>query len=87
MPPFPRGRLTKERLSGPIIEKGAKIGAAAVLLPGVRIGAGALVGAGAVVTRDVKAGGVVAGNPARLRRMVGELRYEDDAQPYPDEEN
>ena len=39
-----------------IVEDGASVGAGAVILPGVRIGAGAMVGAGAVVTRDVPAG-------------------------------
>jgi hypothetical protein len=41
------------------------IGANATVLPGLSIGAGALVGAGAVVTKDVTAGAVVKGNPAR----------------------
>lgn len=45
--------------------KGASIGSGAVILPGVTIGEGAMVGAGAVVTRDVEAGKVVAGIPAR----------------------
>jgi UDP-2-acetamido-3-amino-2,3-dideoxy-glucuronate N-acetyltransferase len=50
------------------VERGASIGSGAVVLGGVRIGAGALVGAGAVVTRDVAAGGIVSGNPARQHR-------------------
>ncbi len=48
-----------------LVERGASIGSGAVILGGVRIGEGALVGAGAVVTRDVAAGEVVAGSPAR----------------------
>jgi len=49
--------------------RGASIGSGAVILGGITIGAGALVGAGAVVTKDVEAGTVVAGCPARLLRM------------------
>ena len=48
------------------VGNGASIGAGAVILPGLRIGAGAFVAAGAVVTRDVPAGAVVRGNPARI---------------------
>lgn len=47
------------------IEEGASIGANATLLPGLRIGRRAFVAAGAVVTRDVAAHALVAGNPAR----------------------
>lgn len=54
------------RLGGTVrIGNGALIGIGAVVLPGVSIGAGATVGAGAIVIRDVSAGAVVAGNPAR----------------------
>jgi acetyltransferase-like isoleucine patch superfamily enzyme len=48
--------------------RGASIGSGAVIMGGVTIGAGALVGAGAVVTKDVQAGTVVAGCPARFLR-------------------
>ncbi|MBU6451109.1 MAG: sugar O-acetyltransferase [Cyanobacteria bacterium REEB67] len=43
------------------------IGGGAIILPGVTIGDGAVVGAGSVVTRNVAAGAVVVGNPARAR--------------------
>jgi UDP-2-acetamido-3-amino-2,3-dideoxy-glucuronate N-acetyltransferase len=48
-----------------VVERGASLGSGCVVLGGVRIGEGALVGAGAAVTRDVGAGEVVAGVPAR----------------------
>ncbi len=49
-----------------LVKKRASIGSNATILCGVTIGEGALVGAGSVVTHDVPAGAVVAGNPARL---------------------
>jgi acetyltransferase-like isoleucine patch superfamily enzyme len=72
---YPLSPGVKDRLAGPVIRKGAKIGANATLLPGVVIGEHALVGAGAVVVRDVPAGTVVAGNPARVIRQITELPY------------
>jgi acetyltransferase-like isoleucine patch superfamily enzyme len=50
-----------------VVENGASIGSAAVILGGVRIAAGALVGAGAVVTKDVDPGATVVGVPASPR--------------------
>ena len=52
------------------VGKGASIGAGAVIVCGVEIGAYAMVGAGAVVTKDVPAHALVVGNPARVRGYV-----------------
>jgi len=52
------------------IKRGASIGSGATLLCGITVGENAVVGAGSVVTRDVPAGAVVAGNPARVIKSV-----------------
>ena len=72
---YPESPGVKDRLTGPIVRKGAKIGANATLLPGVVVGEYALVGAGTVVVRDVPAGAVVVGNPGRVIRHISELPY------------
>jgi acetyltransferase-like isoleucine patch superfamily enzyme len=54
------------------VERGASIGSGATLLCGITIGRRAIIGAGSVVTRDVPADAVVAGNPARILRMLKE---------------
>jgi len=51
------------------VKRGASIGSGATILCGVTIGEAATVGAGSVVTKDVPAGAVVAGNPARVLRQ------------------
>jgi UDP-2-acetamido-3-amino-2,3-dideoxy-glucuronate N-acetyltransferase len=51
-----------------LVKKGASIGSGSTLLCGITIGERAVVGAGSVVTKDVPAGAVVAGNPARVLR-------------------
>lgn len=52
------------------------IGTDVIILPGVTLHEGAVVGAGSVVTRDVPACGVVAGNPARIKKYRDVERYE-----------
>jgi acetyltransferase-like isoleucine patch superfamily enzyme len=52
------------------VKKGASIGSGATILANVTVGEGAMVGAGSVVTRDVQAGTIVAGNPARVLRSL-----------------
>ncbi|MEJ7615978.1 MAG: acyltransferase [Pyrinomonadaceae bacterium] len=59
------------KLVSTVVRRGASIGTGATILSGLEIGERAIVGAGAVVTRDVAAGAVVAGNPAGpLRKSV-----------------
>lgn len=53
-----------------LIKKGAAIGTAAMIMPGVTIGEGAIVGGGAVVTKDVPAWTVVAGVPAKVIKVL-----------------
>jgi UDP-2-acetamido-3-amino-2,3-dideoxy-glucuronate N-acetyltransferase len=65
-----------------IVRRGASIGTGAVILGGVVISERAIVGAGAVVTKDVPASAIVAGNPARLLRemvAVAAMPTEDHA--------
>src|SRR6476659_6635462 len=53
-----------------VIKKGASIGSGATILSNLTIGERAIVGAGSVVTRDVPADAIVAGNPARVLRSL-----------------
>jgi len=57
------------------VKRGASIGSGAVILAGITIGEDAMIGAGAVVTRDVPAGKVAKGVPARLGGEVGERMF------------
>jgi acetyltransferase-like isoleucine patch superfamily enzyme len=52
------------------VKRGASIGSGATILSKIVIGENAIVGAGSVVTRDVPADAIVAGNPARVRRYL-----------------
>ena len=53
-----------------LIKKGASIGSGSTILANVTVGENAIVGAGSVVTRDVPANSIVAGNPARVLRYI-----------------
>jgi acetyltransferase-like isoleucine patch superfamily enzyme len=67
------GRLQTEsdwQVTGTVVKRGASIGTSCTILCGITIGEGAIVGAGSVVTRDVQAHTIVAGNPARLLRTL-----------------
>jgi len=56
------------------VKRGASIGSSVTVLAGVTIGENAIVGAGAVVTKDVPADTIVAGNPARVMRKIEKNR-------------
>src|SRR5271167_2252680 len=56
-----------------VIRKGASIGTGATILSGITIGENAIVGAGSVVTKDVPANSIVAGNPARVLRYIEQV--------------
>ena len=67
-------QLRRRQESGKPVEIGSDVwvGGAAVILPGVRIGARAVIGAGSVVTRDIPEGVFAAGNPCRVIRELTE---------------
>ena len=69
----PQGELQSERdwrVERTLIKKGASIGSGSTILADVTVGENAIVGAGSVVTKDVPANAIVAGNPARFLRYV-----------------
>lgn len=57
-----------------LVKKGASIGSSATILCGITVGENAVVGAGSVVTKDVPANSIVAGNPARISRKINEKK-------------
>ncbi len=73
-----KGELQSEKdwkVQPTLVKKGASIGSGATILSNLVIGENALVGAGSVVTHDVPDNAIVAGNPAKLRRLISqELR-------------
>jgi len=69
----PTGGLQTEKdwkVEATLVRKGASIGSGATILSNVVIGENAIVGAGSVVTRDVPDNAIVAGNPARVLRLI-----------------
>lgn len=69
----PGGGLQTEgdwKVERTVVKRGASIGSGATILANITIGEDAIVGAGSVVTRDVPAHAIVAGNPARVLRYI-----------------
>ena len=71
----PSGQLQTEAdwtVEKTVVMKGASIGSGSTILSKVTVGENAIVGAGSVVTKDVPANAIVAGNPARVLRFLTE---------------
>jgi len=67
------GKLQTEadwKVERTIIKQGASIGSGATILANTSVGENAIVGAGSVVTKDVPANAIVAGNPAKILRYI-----------------
>jgi acetyltransferase-like isoleucine patch superfamily enzyme len=64
----------KYELKGPVLRKGASIGANATLLPDVEIGEGAMVAGGALVTKSVPAWKLAIGVPAKIQELPKDLK-------------
>jgi len=76
----PGGGLQTEKdwkVEPTLIKRGASIGSGATILASLTVGENAMVGAGSVVTRSVPANSIVAGNPARVLRSIGEPDAEE----------
>jgi acetyltransferase-like isoleucine patch superfamily enzyme len=56
------------------VKQGASIGSSATILCGITIGENAMVGAGSVVTRNVPANTIVAGNPAHIMQRISKMK-------------
>ena len=67
---FPRSKVHPKEYLKTIIKKGASIGANSTIVCGHTIGENAMIGAGSVVTKDVPAGEVWYGNPARYVKKI-----------------
>ncbi len=80
---YPRSKNAGWKKANTLIKKGASIGANATILAGITIGENAMVGAGSVVTKDVPANEVWAGNPARfVKNMVKETGHYNNGGGY-----
>lgn len=72
---MPDGKMKTDadwKVETTIVRRGASVGSGATILSNVVIGKDSIVGAGSIVTSDVPAGAIVAGNPARVLRRIND---------------
>lgn len=67
---YPRSKQYPEEFQRTTIEDGASVGAGAIILGGITVGRKAMIGAGSVVTKNVPAGELWVGNPAKFVRKI-----------------
>jgi len=82
--PYPRSLSTDWTIMSTLVEKGASIGAGAVIMCGVTIGEYAMIGAGSIVTKDIPPHAMAYGNPARIKGFVckcGRRLIEEEEKP------
>jgi acetyltransferase-like isoleucine patch superfamily enzyme len=72
---FPARRKVHATPVGAVIEDDVVIGGAAVILPGVKIGAGSFIAAGALVNKDIPARSLVMGVPGRIQALPDEMDF------------
>jgi UDP-2-acetamido-3-amino-2,3-dideoxy-glucuronate N-acetyltransferase len=70
---YPRSKIYPQEFLRTLIKKGASIGANSTILPGIEVGENSIVGAGSVVTKNVPANSIFAGNPARFIKKISEI--------------
>ena len=69
---YPRSKNEKWQKEVTIVRRGASVGAGSTILCGIEIGENAMIGAGSVVTKNVPAGELWLGNPAKFIRRITE---------------
>lgn len=67
---YPRSGNREYKMLNTFVSRGASIGANSTILPGVTIGEGAMIGAGSVVTKNIPAGEIWTGNPAKFYKKI-----------------
>lgn len=67
---YPRSKVYPKEFAKTLVKKGASIGANSTIVAGIIIGEYAMIGAGSVVTKDVPAGELWLGNPAKFVRKI-----------------
>jgi len=72
--PHPRCKHKEKCNKAPIIGKNVVVGVGSIIMPGISVGDGAMIGAGSIVTKNVPAGMLAYGSPAKIIKKVSEIK-------------